>query len=57
MKTSAKKVDGGYLIKGNKLEKLGIHSQDTSELFFEDVFVADSALLGSLNTGFIALMK
>lgn len=101
LKTSAKKVDGGYIIngsktfisngqhcdivvmacktdpkagakgvslfivdtniegfvKGKKLSKLGIHQQDTSELFFNDMFVPDNALLGEKNLGFITMMK
>ncbi len=101
LKTSAKKVDGGYIIngsktfisngqhcdvvilacktdpkagakgvslfivetktdgfvKGQKLSKLGIHQQDTSELFFNDMFVPDDALLGEKNLGFISMMK
>ena len=101
LKTSAKKVDGGYIIngsktfisngqhcdivvmacktdpkagakgvslfivetntdgfvKGKKLSKLGIHQQDTSELFFNDMFVPDTALLGEKNLGFITMMK
>ncbi|PCI51844.1 MAG: acyl-CoA dehydrogenase [Alphaproteobacteria bacterium] len=44
-------------VRGAKLEKLGLHCQDTSELFFEDVFVADDALLGPLDGGFIAMMQ
>jgi acyl-CoA dehydrogenase len=44
-------------VKGKKLSKLGIHQQDTSELFFNDMFVADDALLGTPNTGFITMMQ
>ncbi len=42
--------------RGRNLEKLGLHAADTSELFFEDVRVPESALLGELNKGFIILM-
>ncbi len=42
--------------RGRNLEKLGLHAADTSELFFEDVRVPESALLGELNKGFIYLM-
>eukprot|EP00127_Corallochytrium_limacisporum_P000229 Clim_evm46s7 gene=Clim_evmTU46s7 len=100
MRTTAKKVDGGYLIngskvfitngwmcgvlilcaktapekgphgitlflvdgdakgftKGKKLKKMGMKAQDTSELFFEDLFVPDSAVLGEVNKGFYYLM-
>ncbi|WNC74208.1 acyl-CoA dehydrogenase family protein [Thalassotalea psychrophila] len=44
-------------VKGKKLSKLGIHLQDTSELFFNDMFVPDDAVLGTLNSGFISMMK
>jgi len=44
-------------VKGKKLSKLGIHCQDTSELFFDEMFVADDALLGPLNMGFITMMQ
>ena len=46
--------------KGQKLKKLGIHNQDTAELFFEDVRVPSSAILGGAeleqNKGFYKLM-
>jgi len=43
--------------KGRKLKKLGLKGQDTAELFFEDVRVPGSALLGKLNAGFYQLME
>lgn len=36
-------------IKGQKLNKMGLKAQDTSELFFEDLRVPASALLGEEN--------
>jgi len=42
--------------RGRKLEKLGMHGQDTSELFFEDVFVPDENVLGEIGGGFVQLM-
>lgn len=42
--------------KGRKLKKLGLNAQDTAELFFEDVRVPGSALLGQENRGFYQLM-
>ncbi len=42
--------------RGRNLEKLGLHAADTSELFYEDVRLPESALLGELNKGFIILM-
>jgi len=43
--------------KGRKLKKLGLKAQDTAELFFEDVRVPASALLGKENFGFYQLME
>merc|ERR1711971_165779 len=43
--------------KGRKLQKLGLKAQDTAELFFEDVRVPGSALLGRENAGFYQLME
>lgn len=43
--------------KGTNLEKLGQHCADTSEMFFDDVVVPESALLGKFNDGFGVMMK
>ncbi|KAM6945752.1 long-chain specific acyl-CoA dehydrogenase, mitochondrial-like [Aplochiton taeniatus] len=43
--------------KGRKLEKIGFKAQDTAELFFEDVRLPASALLGEVNKGFYYLMN
>ena len=43
--------------RGRNLDKIGMHSGDTSELFFEDMRVPRSAMLGELNRGFIYLMQ
>lgn len=43
--------------RGRNLEKIGHHSADTSELFFSDVKVPLSNLLGSEGSGFGALMS
>jgi alkylation response protein AidB-like acyl-CoA dehydrogenase len=46
--------------KGQRLKKLGLKAQDTSELFFHDVRVPAENLLGGdamLNRGFICLME
>lgn len=46
--------------KGTNLKKLGMKAQDTSELFFEDVRIPMSHVLGGekgLNKGFFMLMK
>ncbi len=52
-------VDGGLpgFTKGRNLEKLGMHAQDTSELFFQDVELSGGARLGEEGQGFILLMK
>lgn len=42
--------------RGKKLEKVGIHGQDTSEIFFEDMFVPDDSVLGKSGEGFKQLM-
>jgi len=42
--------------KGRTLEKVGLHAQDTSELFFEDVHVPAANLLGEEGQGFRYLM-
>jgi alkylation response protein AidB-like acyl-CoA dehydrogenase len=43
--------------RGRNLEKMGMHAQDTSELFFTDVRVPRSNVLGELGGGFAALMR
>jgi alkylation response protein AidB-like acyl-CoA dehydrogenase len=42
---------------GKRLHKVGLKAQDTSELFFSDVKVPKSHLLGRENEGFIYLMQ
>ncbi|WP_435179001.1 acyl-CoA dehydrogenase family protein [Actinacidiphila sp. bgisy145] len=43
--------------RGRNLEKVGLHAQDTSELFFSDVRVPAANLLGAEGSGFKALMR
>jgi alkylation response protein AidB-like acyl-CoA dehydrogenase len=43
--------------KGKNLHKIGLKAQDTSELFFQDVRVSASALLGEEGKGFVYLMQ
>jgi acyl-CoA dehydrogenase len=42
--------------RGRKLKKLGLHSQDTAELFFNDVKVPKQNVLGHPRQGFKSLM-
>ncbi len=42
--------------RGKNLKKMGMHSQDTAELFFNNVKVPKENLLGELNRGFYHLM-
>ena len=42
--------------RGRNLEKLGLHSQDTAELFFNDVAVPANNLLGVEGEGFLQLV-
>ncbi len=43
--------------KGQPLKKMGLKSQDTGELFFENVRVPADSLLGEENQGFVYLMR
>jgi acyl-CoA dehydrogenase len=44
-------------VRGRKLEKLGLHAQDTSEIFFEGCRVSAANLLGLEGQGFKMLME
>ncbi len=43
--------------KGRRLQKIGLKAQDTAELFFNDVLVPATHLLGGENEGFKYLMR
>jgi len=43
--------------RGRNLDKVGMHAQDTSELFFSDVRVPAANMLGAEGGGFVALME
>lgn len=43
--------------KGTNLDKIGLHSQDTSELFYDNVKVPADQLLGEAGQGFAYLMQ
>ena len=42
--------------RGRNLDKVGMHAQDTSELFFDNVVVPKANLLGEEGSGFVSLM-
>jgi long-chain-acyl-CoA dehydrogenase len=42
--------------RGRDLDKIGMHAQDTSELFFDDVYLPEANLLGSENDAFVHLV-
>ena len=44
-------------VRGRKLEKIGQHASDTSELFFDNVVVTEADVLGQVDQGFIGLMN
>lgn len=43
--------------RGRRLQKMGMHAQDTSELFFDDLWVPSDCLLGQEGQGFSYLMN
>lgn len=43
--------------RGRNLQKIGLHGCDTSELFFENIRVKETALLGNVDEGFHYLMN
>jgi acyl-CoA dehydrogenase len=43
--------------RGRNLDKVGLHAQDTAELFFDNVEVPKENLLGEEGSGFISLMN
>jgi acyl-CoA dehydrogenase len=44
-------------VRGKKLEKIGMHAQDTSEMHFEDCRVPKDHLIGERGQGFLYLMR
>ena len=42
--------------RGKKIEKIGQHTSDTAELFFQDIRLPADALLGEENKGFVIMM-
>ncbi|GAA4945413.1 acyl-CoA dehydrogenase family protein [Actinoplanes utahensis] len=43
--------------RGRRIEKIGLHSNDTAELFFDDFRVPAANLLGAEGAGFIQMMR
>lgn len=43
--------------KSRKIEKIGQHTSDTAQLFFQDVRLPADALLGEENRGFVTMMQ
>ncbi|WP_435769054.1 acyl-CoA dehydrogenase family protein [Nocardioides sp. SYSU DS0651] len=43
--------------RGRKLDKVGLHAQDTAELFFEDVLVPEEDVLGEIGQGLTYLKQ
>jgi long-chain-acyl-CoA dehydrogenase len=43
--------------RGRKLDKVGLHAQDTAELFFDQVFVPEENVLGAVGGGFGQLVE
>jgi citronellyl-CoA dehydrogenase len=50
-------MDTPGVVRGRKLKKLGMFSSDTAELFFEDVRVPQSNVIGEENMGFTYQMQ
>jgi acyl-CoA dehydrogenase len=50
-------ADTPGFVRGRKLEKLGLHAQDTSEIFLQDCRVPAANLLGREGQGFKMLME
>lgn len=49
--------DTAGFARGRKLDKVGQPESDTAELFFDDVFVRSSSLIGEAGRGFIHMME
>jgi alkylation response protein AidB-like acyl-CoA dehydrogenase len=45
----------GYVV-SRKLEKVGQRASDTAEIFFEDMFIPEDAMLGEEGRGFYSIM-
>lgn len=49
-------ADRSGFVRGKRLEKMGMHAQDTSELFFDEVKLPADSLLGKEGEGFAYMM-
>ncbi len=50
-------ADAPGFVRGKKLRKMGLHAQDTAELYFDNCRVPEDNLLGELNKGFYYMME
>ncbi|HVE27812.1 MAG TPA: acyl-CoA dehydrogenase family protein [Sporichthya sp.] len=50
-------TDSPGFVRGRRLQKIGCKAQDTAELFFDDLRVPATAVLGEVNGGFKILMS
>lgn len=50
-------ADRPGFVRGRRLEKMGMHAQDTSELFFDEIKLPADALLGEEGRGFAYMMS
>ena len=50
-------MDSPGVVRGKRIEKIGMHSSDTAQLFFEDVRVPKKNIIGNEGKGFIYQMQ
>merc|ERR1711962_294498 len=50
-------MDSPGVVRGKRIEKIGMHSSDTAQLFFEDVRVPKKYIIGQEGKGFIYQMQ
>ena len=50
-------MDSPGVVRGKRIEKIGMHSSDTAQLFFEDVRVPKKNIIGKEGKGFIYQMQ
>jgi len=50
-------MDSPGVVRGKRIEKIGMHSSDTAQLFFEDVRVPKKNIIGQEGKGFVYQMQ